>query len=81
MTNCTMCTKFGECPWRSDPNGYCSAYEQRAMTNADRIRMMTDEELAEFLQDVVIFGGTNSCSNKLMPWLDWLKQDEAKEDE
>ena len=49
MANCTMCTKFDECPWRSDPESLCSAYEQKTMTNADKIRAMDDEDLALFL--------------------------------
>ena len=35
------------------------------MTNADRIRAYTDEELAEFLEDHCYQYG----------WLDWLKQE------
>lgn len=49
------------------------------MTNADRIRAMSDEELAELLRDTVCpvvqsdtvcewFGNCFNC------WLDWLKQ-------
>lgn len=83
MANCTICTKFDECPWRSDPNGYCSAYEQRTMTNADRIRSMPDEELADWLgiycngqtaQEVgkPCVSGMGSCEEC---WLDWLKQE------
>lgn len=64
--------------------------EEKPQTNADRIRAMTDEELAEFL----IQDGDcpperrypDSCPNRdrVTPkvccdcWLDWLKQ-EAKE--
>lgn len=55
MANCTMCTKFGECPWQTNPNSYCSAYEQRAMTNADRIRSMSDKELAETFTCIDMF--------------------------
>ena len=41
-------------------------------TNADRIRSMTDEELAEFLHSQFVF------SNSYLPskwWLDWLKEE------
>lgn len=47
------------------------------MTNADRIRQMTDEELAEFLQDVAMQGGIE-LGGRLTTWLDWLKE-EAKD--
>ena len=81
MANCTMCTKFGECPWQTNPNSYCSAYEQRAMTNADRIRSMSDEELAEFLFHA--WNNASWCSAKDCPdedsclpcWHDWIRQE------
>ena len=63
MANCTMCTKFGECPWQTNPNSYCSAYEQRAMTNADRIRSMSDEELAELLTAVAQKSANKLCES------------------
>ena len=55
-------------------------------TNADRIRSMTDEELAEWLNDMQ--GYSFSCGlieariseypNRYNAWLEWLKE-EAKE--
>lgn len=43
-------------------------------TNADRIRAMSDEELAEFLNDTQgrAFRGMMLLH---MQWLDWLKQE------
>lgn len=54
------------------------------MTNADRIRQMTDEELGDFLHSIVrdwgegashltsnMFAGTSYIDD----WLDWLKQE------
>ena len=78
MANCTMCTRFGDCPWQTNPDSYCSAYEQRAMTNADRIRSMTDEELAETFTCIDMFccpiksascPEELSCKNCFMRWL------------
>lgn len=40
-------------------------------TNADLIRSMTDEELAEFLDINVLAKMSNGWKN----WLDWLKQE------
>lgn len=60
------------------------------MTNADKIRQMSDEELAEFLMQTGTeyscplphyFGETGFCRNEnvdmscRMCWLDWLKQE------
>jgi len=59
-------------------------YEPKLTTNADRIRAMTDEELAEFIAYntscetcVVRKGGSDECHNTncSTAWLDWLKQE------
>ena len=50
----------------------CKYY--RAMTNADRIRSMTDEELADFMICAAQRGGKPTKSG-LIRWLDWLKQE------
>lgn len=53
---------------------------QKPQTNADRIRSMTDEELANFLMDVSINCGVQiGTGTGTARWyiLDWLKQ-EAK---
>ena len=52
-------------------------------TNADRIRAMTDEELAELLEQVRVscglaMGGRDCRPNCKDCWLDWLRE-EAKE--
>lgn len=59
---------------------------QKPQTNADRIRAMTDEELAEFLWR---YAGTGVCPPIMCSetekcgaekcWLDWLKQEVAHE--
>ena len=43
-------------------------------TNADKIRAMTDEELAEFLDDVECNCGRIHYPFTLELWRDWLKQ-------
>lgn len=75
MANCIMCIKFDECPWRSDPDSLCSAYEQRAMTNADRIRAMSDEELGYFLQCIEEKISIDAGFLGITGWLTWLKQE------
>lgn len=44
-----------------------------SFTNADRIRQMTDEELAEWLCDIA--GWLPMYEGKMHPILDWLKQE------
>lgn len=42
----------------------------KPITNADRIRSMTDEELAEWL-----FGAWHQSWYTRQEWLDWLRQE------
>ena len=74
-----------ECAWF---HSVCKQ-PQKAKTNADRIRSMTDEELADWLgvycngqtaQEVgkPCVGGMGSCE---ACWLEWLKQEAAEEGE
>ena len=65
--NCTDCMSR---------NGYCP--KDCKKTNADRIRSMTDEELAEFLlhvQDDAYDAPYGSSLRKLGEWFDWLKEE------
>lgn len=48
-----------------------------AMTNADRIRAMTDKELAEWLSCNCTGDG---YGNSAEDWLDWLRQEVADAD-
>lgn len=53
----------------------CSQYKPgRILTNADRIRAMSDEELAKWLE----YEGGGACA-EVCGWLDWLQQP-AEED-
>ena len=63
---CCMCD-YGE---KEDDPPTC--YESKPQTNADKIRAMTDEELADWLV-------MNGNGEDYKTWLDWLKQ-EAKDD-
>lgn len=47
------------------------------MTNADRIRAMTDEELAEFLSEYGCVDCTKECEEVHCDacWLEWLKEE------
>ena len=82
MARCELCKKFDDCSWRTDPDVYCSGFDQQPMTNADRIRAMTDEELAKEIikcRDADLFRlyvmGTGICTEE--DWLDWLRQEAA----
>ena len=55
-TDCRKCAKSEFC--YVDDVKPCIGYEPKKLTNADRIRSMTDEELAELLRDTQC----NSCA-------------------
>ena len=46
---CDNCTKYNDCSTGCGLTWPCGAYVPKATTNADRIRTMSDEELANFL--------------------------------
>ena len=56
-----------DCPYRTEPH-----------TNADRIRAMSDEELAKLLDYELGCPATGDCANMSKDckacWLDWLQQ-------
>ncbi len=76
MNGCIYRTKDGECElWEKDRNHspFCNPNcDHKHPSNADRIRGMTDEELADWL-----FQAWHNSWYTLQEWLDWLK-DEAK---
>lgn len=46
MVDCRKCQRFSACYFDGDD---CIGFVPKTMTNADRIRSMTDEKLAEYL--------------------------------
>ena len=76
-TICTTCLRLkqGLCDGEKELTA-CPSYKR--MTNADRIRAMTDEELADWVWGVETAGRAYGPRGK-QSWLDWLKR-EAKDD-
>lgn len=54
--------------WMPLPEPY-STDAQKPQTNADRIRSMTDEELAEFLREFLIDNNHEPDTSELYEWL------------
>ena len=72
---CTVCCTY--------QGGVPDRWEPKPLTNADRIRAMTDEELAELISNTEanfppIFPDGVSVKLCTTAWLDWLRQ-EAKD--
>jgi hypothetical protein len=83
--NCNICAN-GKLPVTSRTCVECGLSRKnfKKQTNADRIRAMTDEELAAFIAYstscetcVVRKGGSDECHNTncSTAWLGWLKQE------
>ena len=78
---CKTCIRIrqGYCDGAEPEDRECQFYKR--MTNADRIRAMSDEELSFFLSCIVHewFAGTAEICGKwnvfIENWLDWLKQE------
>lgn len=66
MSDCRKCARWEECLDLED----CGLFVKKRMTNADRIRVMTDEELADYLR-----WHNGLYSRNGMDWLDWLKKE------
>lgn len=52
--NCENCKKYEDCKSGSGLTWPCGAYAPKIVTNADRIRAMSDEELAKWFLTVGI---------------------------
>jgi hypothetical protein len=75
MSKCDNCKKYEDCSMGSGLVWPCGAYVPKVMTNADHIRAMSDEELAELLDSfrscAVCRRNGNNCfpSFKTEEWL------------
>lgn len=67
---CENCTKYDDCRTGSGLTWPCGAYVPKTITNADRIRAMSDDELAIEMRnhaiaticDIVCQGECNACA-------------------
>jgi len=86
MAECIKCRSFNLCPYATPPEVICSQFKPTVQTNADRIRSMSDEELATFFgtlpccppgnADELCFpDNTCGADTKMMVkcWGTWLK--------
>lgn len=78
---CHNCKKYYDCLSGSGLTWPCGAYQPKTITNADRIRAMTDEELAKWLCSIMTAEccdtscpGRETCSKGHTGLLDWIKQ-------
>lgn len=73
------------CAYRT-PSGYCGStggvatcpHRQKKQTNADRVRAMSDEELAEFMWsgcDNITQEACKRHAGCVGCWLDWLQEE------
>ena len=74
--NCGECYRRWYCEINPDD---CNEWPDHVpITNADRIRSMTDEELAKTLGDKCICPPTSGCAEVcgdcVACWLEWLQQ-------
>lgn len=89
MSECDNCKnkKDWPCPNTCGYMGTCDGWEPKPTTNGDKLRAMSDEELAEWIETMADCrmcqiaeehcsgGETNSRASCMIHWLDWLKQE------
>lgn len=66
---CINCVK----PSKETPTEYFPKRPPKPITNADRIRSMSDEQLAEWLCDIA--GWLPEYEGRMHPILEWLKEE------
>lgn len=71
---CDNCKKHDDCASGSGLVWPCGAYVPKIVTNADRIRAMSDEELNHFLRKVADCGDECPYEYGYGKALDWLQQ-------
>jgi len=89
---CVMCKHEGsdfydlccECEYSENSDDPPTKYEPKPMTNADRIRSMSDEELAAEMKEEGGCPHDCECPDVMDAdcykcWLDWLKQEEKND--
>ena len=74
-TDCRLCTRFDMCYTTQEGDKPCFAYEPKKLTNGDRIRLMTDEDLAKKISGIEQFALTTDGVWPPEKWFDWLKQE------
>lgn len=84
MSDCTQCADYEWCA----KNEECGMFNPKTMTNADRLRAMSDEELDKFLGEVQwdvanYCGGVTQKQEYPVPeqrgaWIGWLKQEASE---
>ena len=75
MSVCERCTENGNCAWQNHDETICREKPAFPATNADRIRAMTDEEMASFLSCIDTSWKPAYSRKDRDEWLDWLKQE------
>ena len=83
MSICDKCGRESECPVAHEDD-FCLNYVRKPQTNADRIRAITDEELARMLMAIHwdesdVFDDVEILPSNYSDWLDWLKQESEGE--
>ena len=73
MANCHNCERLVICPWASPEEIICSSFKAKPITKADRIRAMSDEELADEILD--LFAAFYEVEWSYETLLNWLRQE------
>lgn len=75
-TVCSRCRENGECAWQNHEETICRGHPAWPLTNGDRIRRMSDEELAIFMFCILTVDGSVADApifgNHVEAWREWF---------
>ena len=81
MKLCGHCKNRGKkriCDFYTVVSNYaekCKDFEEKKQTNADRIRSMSDEELAEWLTSITDDAQSDAMTKCNYQWSEWLQSE------
>ena len=89
MSKCKTCKKYDDCRSGSGLTWPCGSYVPAQTTNADRIRAMSDEEMAEFIISIPMCVGEDEdlnceidvCKECFLKWLRQPAEEDKHEDD
>lgn len=73
---CSRCRENGQCAWQNYTDTICKDRPAWPLTNGDRIRRMSDEELAIFMFCILTVDGSVADApifgNHVEAWREWF---------
>ena len=85
--DCVYCRRYLLHMHKNNEPKDCKYYIAKPKTNADKLRSMSDEELAEWIKELIenashsrindkgVWGKAEIAGGHIIPWIDWLRRE------